>query len=215
MATGEKRFSTRSLDLQKNDFPPITPGDYTLRIRGDKTEVKKSSDPNSAQLPYVNTAFTVVGSALKEGGKDRMVFHRFFLAVKPSEKGVIMPARPDQLKGLAMALGEDIDLPFREYHNNKTGEMEECIDASAFARWLKENDGRELQGHIKTEVAKAEDKQRGYKDRDVVAYFIETEQPTVSEDEAAEEDEEVEEEVEEDEEPAPPPAKKPAKKGKR
>lgn len=227
MAKGEKRFSTSGHEVTKFDgFPPITPGDYRALIRADKAEVRKSKDEKSAQLPYVACMFTIRGTAMKEGGKDRVVFHNFFLSLEPTDKGQLMVTRADQLKGLSLGLGEEIDLPTRSFPNNLTQEDAECVDPKALVQWLKDNDGREVALHIKTDVAKPEALAKGWKDKDVISYFIEADaaadiESPADEDTDEDEDEDSDEETE-DEAPAKPtktktkaPPAKPAKKGKK
>lgn len=239
---GEKRFSTQGREARKFTSKPFEEGDYTLKILGETFEVRKPEqkvDKDGKKLPtlpYINGAFEVLGTN-EEGGRNRRVYHSFFLSQKPSDKdGSVMSDRADQIVGFARGLGEEI-----EGVSVIRVDGVDCIGPQALLKWIKAHDGATLDAHIKVSRERT-DKTTGktYAARNEVEFFIEAgegaggpdsdeegseseeeseETEDLTEDEESEETEEEsteeeteeeEEETEEEEEPAP--AKKPVKK---
>ena len=104
MTTGERTWSSNGREVKKFENKPITPGEYDLKMGGDW--VQKVAE-GTGKLPYLNGSVEVLGTAATEGGKNRKVYHRLFLSLKPGGDGVVMPDRGNQLNGLAKGLGVD------------------------------------------------------------------------------------------------------------
>ena len=191
MAKGERTFDSSKTEKKKFNFAPFAAGDYDLKLRGDKAEIKKkATDPNA--FPYVSVAFEALGTA-EDGGKNRLTWHMFFLRMKPGKDGSVMPQRADQLKGLADALATPIKADIIQVHG------EDCVSAKQVVEWLKSNDGTVVRGHVKV--------QAGSKDypepKNVISEFFEAAEgsgPNDEEEEDLDDEEDTDEEEDLDEE---------------
>ena len=170
-AVGETMFTTRGKKLTKFAQPLLPKGDYELVLQGQYAEVRSASKPGSA--PYVNVPFAAVGSG-KNGKLDVRVYHRFFLKMTPvnaSDK-TLMTDRADQLLGLSLAVGMELNFPI-QYMEVNVGkgntvilEKTPIVKPQAVLQWLKENDGLTLKAHVKIR------KDTGFEDRNEISYFI-------------------------------------------
>lgn len=215
MAKGEKRFSTKGKQARKFESTPLPPGEYELKARGADAKVQKKQEPGS--MPYVSVPFEALGTASQEGGKNRVIFHNFFLSLKPGKDGSLMPERADQLVGFAQAAGTDIDLGTISVRD-ADGNPQDVLSPQEFVAWLKANDGTVVKA--KTKVRPGDEK-KGYSPRAEITYFIESENAEADEDEEDDDtnsDEETEddedEDSDEDEEEIDHSPKKPAKQAK-
>jgi hypothetical protein len=213
MAKGETTFSTGKVEKKRYAFTPIKAGDYELKILGDSAEVRTAepSKKNPNPMPRVNFAVEALGSG-EDGGSNRKVFHTLWCSLKADKNGVVGPARADQLKGLADALGKDANIAI------KTIKGQECLDPIALKKWLEKQDGEVVKGHVRIQKGTAEYPQ----DRNVISEFFEPEESEKEDEDEAEEDEDLDEgddvdedeDEDEDEDDDLPPAKS-VKKGKK
>lgn len=190
MAKGESGFNTGSVEKKKYNFKPFAQGDYELKLLGETADVRKAAvtkkRPNP--LPYVALAFEALGTG-EDGGKNKRVYHNLFCSLNPDKNGVQMPARADQIKGLADALGSHPTLPSTMVNGV------ECINPLVVKKWLEKHDGEVMKGHVR--IQKGTDE---YPDpKNVISEFFEPEEED-EESEKGEEGEEDEEEAEEGEE---------------
>ena len=238
MATGEKTFSTRGQQVSKPDFKPFPAGEYELKLLGDTWEQRVAD--GTGKLPYLNGRVEVLGTAKEDGGKNRQVFHRFFLDLTPTKNGTPMTNMGAGIVAFAKAIPEEMSgITVLTKPKGEEGVPADILSPKSVLAWLKAHDGVVVKAYIKIE------KSTDYGDRNVIGYFVEGEGSIddgdeVDEDEVDETDDESEldeesdeetdesdedegeEDEDEDESPVPPPKKKkPAgkpvakKKGKR
>lgn len=185
MATGEKKWSTKGKQAKKMSFEPFPAGTYGLKLRGGTVDIKRGAKPES--LPYVNAQMEALGTAQQEGGKNRVLFVRFFTSLKPSDKdGVVMPERSGQILEYAKALGEEASFNVVNVSAGELGSVP-CLSAQEIKAWLQAHDGQTVQGKVKVRKGTKEYPN----DQNELDYFVEAE--------PASEDEEDEEEPDEDE----------------
>jgi hypothetical protein len=216
MATGERSFTTAGRKVSKFESTPITPGEYELKPNFSKWEIKVSEE--GSKLPYLNGPMTVLGSAEKEGQKDRQVYCRFFLNTELGNDGVAGTDRGDGIVAFCSSAGVELKVGLvrkmrgekldKEGNVVKPAAAVDVLNPQQALAWLKSQDGVVVRARIKN---------RKWNDRvfSDVDYFIESDESSSS---APEETEEVmEESPEEDapeeiEEPAPKAKAKPALK---
>lgn len=188
MAKGEKKFSTQGREARKFSSKPFKAGDYDLKLLGDTAETR-TSQSNPKNPPYVNVAFQALGTA-EDGGRDRRVYHNFFVSLKPGKDGSIMVDRADQIVGLSKATGQELDF------DTQTIKEVECVNPTQLVKWLKANDGLVVKGHVKIQKG---DEDKGFGPKNVIDSFEEGEATEeADEDEETDLDEDDEDEVEED-----------------
>jgi len=165
--TGEKSFSTKGREVKKTAFQPLPAGDYELRLRSDKAEVRKGQNWDS--LPYVAVYFEALNTAETDGGKNKGIYHNFFTGLTPGKDGIANTDRPSQIVAFARACGLDFDASIveREAANPDTGETRllECLNPQALLQWLKANDGQVVKAHTKVR------QQKGFEPKAEIAYF--------------------------------------------
>ena len=166
MATGERRFTTEDRKVEKFQNQLLPNKDWDGRVLATKAEIRYGEDSG---LPYINVPFEAVGSALKEGGNNRWVYHRFFLGLNPGKDGKVNVDRPNGLTAFAKSIGVKMDLGANSIItlDTKNGPVD-AIDPQAVKRWLQDQDGAQFR--FRTKVEKGQD---GYPDKNVVSYFIE------------------------------------------
>lgn len=168
MTTGEKTFSTAGREVKTISFKPINPGTYTLKL-GSDVSIAKADKPDA--VPYINLSFEVEGTAESEGGKNKRVFHRLFIGMKPGKDGVINMDRENQLTALTTALKtelEGIEIVEREAQNEDGESVSlEYLNPKQIVEFLKGFVGCEVKGRIKTEKGTG-----GYGDKSVVQKFL-------------------------------------------
>jgi len=219
MARGETNFSTRGVRPERFENKPPPAGEYDAKLDFGSAEVRKKDAPGT--FPYLNFKIELLDTAVKEGGKNRVIFHMLFCSLKEGNNGFQMYKRADQLAGLCSALGKAYNGPIIIMRDEDDNEVE-VIEPKALLKWLKAFDGDTIK--LKTKVQKGTN---GYSDRGVVDYFMEGAPLDEDEDEEFDEDDDLDEdeddededEVEEvEEEPVAPKRKakaKPAAKRKR
>lgn len=168
MTTGEKTFSTKGRTVVAPTFKPINPGNYDLKVGGDAT-IAKADKPDA--VPYVNVSFEVEGTAETEGGKNKRVFHRFFLGMKEGKDGVINMDRENQLTALAQAMNteaEDFEIVSREANDSDGNAVTlEYVNPKQVVEWLKSFEGQTVKARIKTEKGTG-----GFSDKSVISKFL-------------------------------------------
>lgn len=168
MTTGEKTFSTAGREVKAPVFKPITPGNYKLTV-GSDVSMAKADKPDA--VPYINLSFEVQGSAESEGGKNKRVFHRFFIGMKPGRDQVINMDRENQLVAFAQALGtqlEGVEILEREANDAEGNSVKlEYLNPKQLIEWIKGFEGAEVNGRIKTEKGTG-----GYGDKSVIGKFL-------------------------------------------
>lgn len=191
MAKGEM-FLSGKMEKKKYDNKPIPAADYDLKLVGSKAEIRRAQPKKENPTPqaYVTVPFQALGTAA-DGGKDRFVFHRFFLSMAKRKDGSIGPQMADQLVGLAEALGVELKAGFVQDNGVQ------CVSAKDVLNWLKSMDGEVVRGHVRIQRATDD-----YPASNVIAEFFEKEggSDTSSDEEEAEEEDEETDETEEDEE---------------
>jgi hypothetical protein len=164
--TGERTFSTTGRNVVAPKTTLIPPGNYTLKV-GSDASIGQSDKPGS--VPYINVSFEVEGTSTAEGGKNRRVFHRFFIGLKEGKDGVVNLDRENGLVAFAQALNtqlEGIEIVSRDDEGTAT----EYLNPRQLVEWLKGYAGAEVKGRVKTEKGTG-----GYQDKSVVGKFLATE----------------------------------------
>jgi hypothetical protein len=166
--TGEKTFSTAGREVKTVTFKPITPGNYTLKL-GSDVSIAKADKPDA--VPYINLSFEVLETAESEGGKNKRVFHRLFIGMKPGKDGVLNMDRENQLTALAAALGtqvEGVEIVSRDAQNEDGDSVTiEYLNPKQIVEFIKSFAGSEVKGRIKTEKGTG-----SYGDKSVVQKFL-------------------------------------------
>lgn len=165
--TGVKTFNTSGRTVAKtSNPPPVAPGEYTCFIRPDHIKVACSDKPGA--IPYVAYSIEVQGSALTEGGKNRLVFTNLFIGLKPGKDGVLNIDRANGLTALTRALGtpaDGIELLEREFE----GEKVDYLNPQQVAEYLRNNAGVEFQAFIKVETSEYKGEKQ---EKNVVSRFV-------------------------------------------
>jgi hypothetical protein len=217
MATGERKFDSSTRQVVQPNFKPFAPGEYDLKI-GTDWEIRTAE--GQGRLPYLNGSFEVLGTAASEGGKNKKVFHRFFLDLSPAKDGVSMVDRGNGITAFAKSAGTTLEVAILQKPKGKELIPVDILAPKETLRWLLAMDGTVVRAHVKIEKGTG-----GYQDKNVVGTFIEVEEAASEESEQEEENEEADaeeadeaetdeadesEESEDDEEESiiPPPKKK-------
>ena len=220
--TGEVGYSSQGRIPVRMSFEPFAAGDYRLQVLARSAEIKIAKQSG---VPYVTVPFLALGSG-KDGGKDRRVFHNFWLSLEPGKNGTPPVDGADQILGLSKGLGVDLNFG-PEAVIKKTKKMDDgdsktinILDPRAVLEWIQTYDMAEVPAHVKVRKGgKNPDTGEQYNDQNVIAYFIESEPPgkgnAFDDDEDMEDDDDMDEddeEVEEEEEEEAPKKKAKAKK---
>lgn len=152
MAKGETRFSSEGRKIHKFENQPIPAGDYGLTLLG-KMEIKKSQEKGPDAIPYVSVRFAADGTAAKEGGKDRLAFHQFYLSLKPGKDGIVMADRSGQIVEFYRAHGEELDVPTIT-KTLEDGSKVDYLDPEAIIEQLEEWTDTTTDAHLAVEPAK-------------------------------------------------------------
>lgn len=187
MAKGESKFTFGDKQKKSFSFEPFSARDCDLKLVGDSIEVRKSQRTNPS-FSRVACAFVALGTAKEEGGKDRRVFHDFYLRLKPDKNGVQTPLRSDQLKGFADATGQQP--AFDEVKQNN----ENILSPQQVVAWLKSLDGEVVRGHVRIKAGTAEFPEA----RNVISEFYDAEESSEDEDENDEDESEESDEETDD-----------------
>lgn len=167
MARGEKSFTTNGTPVDRFKSTPLPPGDYDLKLLGSEAKAGRKDEPGA--VPYVTVPFQVLGTG-ENGGKDRKLYHYFFLSIKPDKSGGLRPNKQDQINGLAKGLGDEFTTSQILSGTDKDGETVDYIDPADVVAWLKERDGAIVRAHTKVQPANGQHAAKG-----VIHEFIEVE----------------------------------------
>lgn len=180
MAKGEASFGFGNKEKKRYSFEPFSARDCDLKLLGESIEIRKSQN-NPESFSRVSCAFLALGTA-DEGGKDKRVFHDFYVRLKEDKNGVKTVLRADQIKGFADGVGKQPDFPLATQNGEK------ILSPQAVVKWLKSFDGEVVRGHVRVKA--------GSKDypeaRNVISEFFDAEESSEDE-ESADADEELEE----------------------
>jgi hypothetical protein len=184
MAKGETGWSSKGKQVKKGNFQPLPAGLYESALDTSRAEVR-IADKEGA-FPRVAVAFRHPGTG-KDGGKDRMTFHDFYLRTEPNEKGTVLVEMQGQILDYVRALGTEIE-PKMTTHLG-----ERIIDPVWLKKWLTNRDGEVVQARLKVE------KDLNGDPRNRVQFFEEAEGASDADEDEDEADEEAEDEEVEDE----------------
>lgn len=157
MTTGERTFNTSSQTVVSPKAQLIPAGTYESNIAAG-ADIGCAKRPDA--IPYVNLSFEVQGTATKEGGKNRRVFHRLLLGLKPGKDGVLNPNRSNGVTAMAKALGtelEGIEIVEREV-TDESGQTvrQEFLNPKQVVEWVKGFEGSSLKIKVKVQKGTAE-----------------------------------------------------------
>lgn len=153
MAKGEARFSSEGRDVVRFDNTPIPRNVYDLPLEKEGLEVKKSEEKGPDAIPYVNCRFRAQGTAPKEGQKDRLVFHKFFLSLKEGSDGVIMPMRGGGIVEFCRAHGDEADFSVKTI-TKEDKSTEDYLDSEEVLSYLQSKIGENSRALVIIEAAK-------------------------------------------------------------
>jgi len=153
MAKGEARYSSAGKAVHRFDNTPLPRGDYDLNLSEEGLEVKKSEEKGPDAIPYINTRFRAIGTAAKEGAKDRLVFHKFFLSMKPGADGIIMPERGGGIVEFCRSFGEEADFAVLKLKKSDSS-TEDYFDPEEVMEYLKSKVDEPRKAHVSIEAQK-------------------------------------------------------------
>ncbi len=156
MAKGEARYSSAGKVVARFDNKPLPRDDYQLSLKKDGLAVKRSEEKGPDAIPYVNVRFSAGGTAAKEGGKDRLVFHKFFLSMKPGADGIIMPERGGGIVEFCRSFGEEADFAIRTLEKSDET-TEDYFDPEEVIAYLESKIDDPRGAHVTIEAAKDRD----------------------------------------------------------
>lgn len=168
MTTGERTFSTKGRTVAKNTFSLIPAGTYPL-ILSDAADIGKADRPDA--IPYVNVSFEAEGTAQKEGGKNRRVFHRLLLGLNAGKDGVLNMDREAGLTALATALGTEVEgveiVTQNVVDSDGNEKVIEYLNPRQIVEWVKGFGGAQVKGRIKVQKGSGD-----YGDKNEIAAFM-------------------------------------------
>lgn len=152
MTTGERTFSTVGRNVVKPKQTLIPNGPYQMTLDSGAAAAKAEAWD---AIPYVKVAFTVEGTALKDGGKNRKAFHQFYLSMKEGSDGVVNVDRENGLLALARACGTDfegVEIIEQTLTNPENGDTKtaEYLNPVQVVEFLKGLEGQTVKGRIGT-----------------------------------------------------------------
>ena len=156
MARGEMRYSSEGKQVHRFDNTPIPVNDYRLELCPEDLQVKRSEDKGPDAVPYINSRFKALDTAPKEGQKDRLVFQKFFLSMKPGSDGIIMPERGGGLVEFCRSFGEEADFAILTLVKSDKS-TEDYFDPEEVLAYLEAKVGEVKSGHVIIEKAKEKD----------------------------------------------------------
>ncbi len=156
MAQGEARYNSAGRSVVRFDNKPIPVNDYQLELQEAGLEVKKSAEKGPDAIPYINSRLTALGTAAKEGAKDRLIFHKWFLSLKPGSDGVVMPERGGGLVEFCRSYGEEADFAILSLKLSD-GSTVKYFDPEEVLEYLKGKVGEPRQAHVTIEKKKDQD----------------------------------------------------------
>lgn len=172
MARGEARYSSAGKQVHRFDNTPIPVGDYQLLLVEEGLSIKRSVEKGPDAIPYVNTWLRALDTAPKEGQKDRLVFHKYFLSMKPGSDGIIMPERGGGIVEFCRSHGEEADFQILTLvKSDKT--TEDYFDPEEVMEYLKTKLDDPRQAHVIIEAQKDHEGNavKGHPGNNKVAYW--------------------------------------------
>lgn len=155
MAKGEgSTYSSAGKKVVAFDFKPLPAGDYDLLLQSNGLEVRRSQEKGPDAIPYISCRFEAQGTAQKEGGKNRLVFHSFFLSLKPGSDGVIMPERGGGIVQFLRANGQELEGIDVKTVEKEDGTSEDYLDAEAVLELLQDMTDSVTKGHVAVEAGR-------------------------------------------------------------
>lgn len=191
---GEGTFDSKKQKVHVFENKPLPVAEYGGKLVTG-WEVAKSD--GQGKLPYVRGKVEGLKTAAKKGGKNRMIFHNFFLNTTPNENGRAQVNAQDGIVALCNAMGKSFKCPVisAKKMNAETEKLEtvKILDPAKVVKLLEGMVGPTFKFRSKNE--------KGFKPGDETLWpkvdrFI----AKAGEDESEEEDEEDEDEEEGDDE---------------
>lgn len=195
MAKGESKFDSSAEKTHKYENKPLPVQDYEFKLLSGP-EIKVAQ--GVGKLPYINAQLELLNTAEKKGGKNRKIYHRFFLNTSPGKDGVKGTNRQDGIVAFAQAIGKKLVCntePAVKVDDKGNKENVVILTADSVKQWLGGMAG--AMGKLKS---KNEKDQRNPDQSWPKVDFFHAAAESSDEDEEEELDEEVEEADEEDEE---------------
>lgn len=197
MAKGEMGFDASKRKVRRFDNSPPPAGEYDFKFRSSKATISVAD--GVGKLPFINGCqLELMDSASTEGGKNRIIYHSFFLGTTPPPGGETAAVDGgDGIVAFSKAIGVNLKLGpgavIKKAAKNKKGVDYTALilDPKKVVAWLKEQDGSK--GTVRTKTRP--DRNDPEVKYGAVNYFIEAEEGSEEE-----EDEELEEESEETDE---------------
>ena len=159
MAKGETRYSSAGKPVHRFINTPIPAGPYPMELLGDGLETKKSADAGPDAIPYINSRFAAHGTeGDKAGAKPRLVFHKFFIGLKPGSDGIVMPERGGGIVEYCRSFGEEADFALKTITletplEDGTGKID-YFDPDEVLEYLKNKVGEVKNAHVVIEIQK-------------------------------------------------------------
>jgi hypothetical protein len=153
MAKGEARYSSAGKPVVRFDNKPLPKDDYQLELKKEGLEIKRSVEKGPDAIPYINCRFAALGTATKEGGKDRLVFNKFFLSLKPGSDGIVMPERGGGLVEFCRSYGEEADFGLITQEQSDGTEVT-FFDPEEVLEYLEGKVGDARSCHVGIDIAK-------------------------------------------------------------
>lgn len=157
-AKGEQTYSAKGKTIVHFENKPFPKGDYDVELQDTGLEVRRSKEKGPDAVPYIGARFTAIGTAAKEGQKDRLVFVNFLLSLKAGKDGVVNTERGGALAEFYRAHGMELEgtvktMKLEEPLPDGTDEAT-YLDPEPILEQLKEWTGTPVKAHIDIEPGK-------------------------------------------------------------
>ncbi len=203
MAKGEAKFDSSKEKTHKYENKPLPVQEYEFKLlTGPEIKVAQGV----GKLPYINAQLELLNTAEKKGGKNRKIYHRFFLNTSPGKDGVKGTNRQDGIVAFSHAIGKKLVCNTEPaVRVDDKGEKQNVVilTADSVKQWLGGMAG--ATGKLKSKNEK--DQRNPDQSWPKVDFFIaaaeqadESEEEEIEEEEVEESEEEGEEEAEEESE---------------
>lgn len=153
MAAGET-YSSAGKPVVAFESKPIAAGDYGLLLQSTGLEIKRSEEKGPDAIPYINTRMEAQGTAAKEGAKNRLVFHPFYLSLEPGSDGVVMPERGGGIVQFLRANGKELGGCPVQTLTKSDGTKARYLDPEHVIGLLQDMTDTVTQGNVVIEAAK-------------------------------------------------------------
>lgn len=105
---GETLYDSSTRKVSKFINTPLPPKQYEGKVLPG-SEIAKAA--GKGKLPYVRAKIEVLNSAAKKGGKNRILYHNFFLNTSPDADGKASVDRQDGITAYSHAIGAKLKCP--------------------------------------------------------------------------------------------------------